>query len=164
MMLRNLTILVILTSCGEDNMSQPNPKKIPYELNQHDDLRIDNYYWMRDDSRSNNEIIAYLESENNFADGWFSKEKDYQTAIVSELMNQVPDMETSFQVQNNGYLYYQKIQKDDQLPKYYKKAKNSGVEIMYLDANLKLQTQDYYSIGSISVSYTHLTLPTTPYV
>ena len=152
MMLRNLTILVILTSCGEDNMSQPNPKKIPYELNQHDDLRIDNYYWMRDDSRSNNEIIAHLESENNYADEWFSKEKDYKTSIVSELMYQVPDMETSFQVQNNGYLYYQKIQKDDQLPKYYKKAKNDGVEIMYLDANLKLKTQDYYSIGSISPS------------
>ena len=111
MMLRNLTILVILTSCGEDNMSQPNPKKIPYELNQHGDQRIDNYYWMRDDSRSNNEIIAYLESENNFADGWFSKEKDYKTSIVSELMNQVPDMETSFQVQNNATYIIKRFKK-----------------------------------------------------
>ena len=50
------------------------------------------------------------------------------------------------------YLYYQKIQKDEQLPKYYKKAINDEDEIMFLDANLKLQSQEYYSIGTISAS------------
>jgi oligopeptidase B len=51
---------MIITSCGGDNMNKPNPKKIPFELNQHGDLRIDNYYWMRDDTRSDTEIIEYL--------------------------------------------------------------------------------------------------------
>jgi oligopeptidase B len=67
-------------------------------------------------------------------------------------MNQVPEIEISFPVKNNGYLYYQKIQKEEQLPKYYKKGINDENEIMFLDANLKLQSQKYYSIGTISPS------------
>jgi oligopeptidase B len=49
-------------------------------------------------------------------------------------------------------MYYQKIQKEEQLPKYYKKGINDENEIMFLDANLKLQSQKYYSIGTISPS------------
>jgi oligopeptidase B len=64
----------------------------------------------------------------------------------------VPEIEISFPVKNNGYLYYQKIQKEEQLPKYYKKGINDENEIMFLDANLKLQSQKYYSIGTISPS------------
>ena len=63
MFLRNIIILIICTSCTVDNMNKPNPKKIPFELSQHDDIRIDNYYWMRDDSRSNSEVIDYLRTE-----------------------------------------------------------------------------------------------------
>ena len=152
MFIRYTIALMILTSCGEYNMNKPNPKKIPFELNQHGDLRIDNYYWMRDDTRSDTEIIEYLKSENNYTDKWFSEQTDYKTPIVNELMNQVPDQEISFPVKNNGYLYYQKIQKEEQLPKYYRKDINGEDEIMYLDANLKLQSQDYYSIQTISPS------------
>ncbi len=152
MFLRNIIILIICTSCTVDNMSKPNPKKIPFELTQHDDIRIDNYYWMRDDSRSNSDVIDYLKTENRYTDNWFSKQTDYMTPIVGELMNQVPETEISFPVKNNGYQYYQKIQKEEQLPKYYRKGINDEDEIMYLDANLKLQSQKYYSIGSISPS------------
>ena len=152
MLLRNIIILIICTSCAVDNMNKPNPQKIPFELTQHDDIRIDNYYWMRDDSRSNSEVIDYLKTENNYTDNWFSKKTDYKTPIVSELMNQVPETEISFPVKNNGYLYYQKIKKEEQLPKYYKKGIDDGDEIMFLDANLKLQSQKYYSIRTISPS------------
>jgi oligopeptidase B len=152
MLLKNIIILIISTSCTVDNMNKPNPKKIPFELNQHDDIRIDNYYWMRDDSRSNTEVIDYLKTENSYTDNWFSNQTDYKTLIVSELMNQVPETEISFPVKNNGHLYYQKIKKEEQLPKYYKKSINDEDEIMFLDANLKLQSQKYYSIRTISPS------------
>ena len=34
--------IILLASCGIDNMTKPNPKKIPYKLIQHNDVRIDN--------------------------------------------------------------------------------------------------------------------------
>ena len=130
----------------------PNPKKIPHELIQHNDIRIDNYYWLRDDSRSNKEVLAYLQSENTYANKWFRSKYDHKKEIVNELKEQLPDEEVSFPINNNGYLYYEKFNKDDQLPRFYKKASSKSKEILYLDPNIKLKTQEYYSINAIRPS------------
>ena len=146
-----LTILLI-TSCGTKDMEKPSPKKIPFELIQHNDIRVDNYYWLRDDSRSNKEVLTYLESENLFADRWFESRHDYKTPIVNELIEQLPDEEVSFPLNNNGYIYYQKLNKGDQLPKFYKKESSENIETLYLDPNIKLNTQEYYSVNAIRPS------------
>ena len=147
-----LLTLIFLTSCDMYNMEQPNPKKIPYELIQHNDIRVDNYYWLRDDSRSNKEVLAYLESENSYAEKWFESKHDYKTDIVDELIEQLPSEEISFPINNNGYIYYEKLNKGDQLPRFYKKENSDSKEILYLDPNIKLKTQEYYSVNAIRPS------------
>ena len=129
----------------------PSPNKDPYKLSQHGDERVDNYYWLRDDTRTDEKVLNYLKDENSYADNWFASNFDHKTPIVEELLRQVPDVETSFPRKNNDYYYYQKINKEEQLPRYFRKD-NDGNEIMFLDANLKLKSQDYYSIGSLSPS------------
>ena len=99
----------------------PNPKKIPHELIQHNDIRIDNYYWLRDDSRSNKEVLAYLQSENTYANKWFRSKYNHKKEIVNELKEQLPEEEVSFPINNIGYLYYEKFIKYDKLPRFYKK-------------------------------------------
>ena len=98
--------LILITSCGINDMDKPTPKKIPYELIQHNDIRVDNYYWLRDDSRSDREVLAYLDSENSYADKWFKSRPDFKTDIVNELIEQLPDLEESFPFKNNGHIYY----------------------------------------------------------
>ena len=144
-------IILFTLSCSMNDSDTYKIQKIPYLLEAHNDKRIDNYYWMRDDSRDDPEVIEYLENENKLADLWFDSNYDYQSEIVDELINQVPDKETTFPVSNNSYTYYQKINKDDQLPRYYRKDKDKN-ETLYLDPNLKLKDQIYYSIGSVSPS------------
>ena len=133
-------------------MNKPNPKKIPFEMTQHEDTRIDNYYWLRDDTRSNEEVLTYLQSENIFADQWFRSKYNYKNEIVNELIEQLSDEEISFPLSNNGYLYYEKLNKGDQLPRFYKKESPNGEENLYLDPNIKLKTQEYYSINAIRPS------------
>ena len=147
-----LFTLILITSCGTKDMEKPSPKKIPYELIQHNDIRVDNYYWLRDDSRSNKEVLTYLESENLFSDNWFESRHDYKTQIVNELIEQLPDEEVSFPLNNNGYIYYEKLNKADQLPKFYKKKSSENIETLYLDPNIKLNTQEYYSVNAIRPS------------
>ena len=145
-------LIIFLCSYFFKSNSMPNPKKIPHELIQHNDIRIDNYYWLRDDSRSNKEILAYLQSENTYANKWFRSKYDHKKEIVNELKEQLPEEEVSFPINNNGYLYYEKFNKDDQLPRFYKKASSKSKEILYLDPNIKLKTQEYYSINAIRPS------------
>ena len=147
-----LFTLLLITSCNTKDMEKPSPKKIPFELIQHNDIRVDNYYWLRDDSRSNKEVLTYLESENLFADNWFESKHDYKTQIVNELIEQLPDEEVSFPLNNNGYIYYEKLNKGDQLPKFYKKESSENIETLYLDPNIKLNTQEYYSVNAIRPS------------
>ena len=144
-------IILFTLSCSMSNSDTHKIKKIPHLLEAHGDKRVDNYYWMRDDSRSDPKVIEYLKNENKLANKWFDSKYDYQTEIVEELTSQVPDKEITFPVSNNSYKYYQKINKEDQLPRYYRKDKEKN-EILYLDPNLKLKDQVYYSIGSISPS------------
>ena len=146
-----LVIILFVLSCDMTNTDQDKIDKIPVVLEAHGDKRIDNYYWMRDDSRKDPKVIEYLKSENRLADKWFDSKYDYQTEIVDELTNQVPEEQISFPVSNNSYQYYQKINKEDQLSRYYRKDEDNN-EKLYLDPNLKLKDQVYYSIGSVSPS------------
>ena len=72
--------------------------------------------------------------------------------LVKELISQVPEHETSFPINNSDYSYYEKTTKSDQLPKYFRKDSKDNEELI-IDANLKLQDQEYYSIKSISPSF-----------
>ncbi len=132
--------------------STPNPTKKPYLLENHNDQRIDNYYWLRDDSRKDEKILSYLRSENEYADKWFESAEDYKTGLIDEMVSQVPENETSFPVNNGIYNYYEKTSKSDQLSRYFRKDKYGNEELL-LDANLKLLNQEYYSIKSISPSF-----------
>jgi len=148
----SLILVLFLTSCiSEKPEIMMTAEKQPYLLQNHGDERIDNYYWMRDDSRSDPKVIEYLKNENKLSAEWFESKFDHQSEIVNELLEQVPDIEVSFPIKNNVYSYYQKLHKNDQLPIYYFKTDNDD-EILYLDPNIKLQEQEYYSIGTISPS------------
>ncbi len=147
-----LLVIILISSCTDEiHKMKTNTEKQPYVLEQHGDIRIDNYYWIRDDSRKDPKVIAYLENENDITNKWFESKKDYQSDIVKELLEQVPDEEVTFPINNNNYKYYQKIEKEDQLPRYFFKDKDNN-EVLYLNPNLKIKNQNYYSIGSIAPS------------
>jgi oligopeptidase B len=146
-----LPLLLLLSACNMSNPI-PTPEKIPYTLSQHGDQRIDNYYWIRDDSRKNKKMLSYLKSENDYADYWFSTKNDYQTELVNQLMSQVPEKEVSFKIANNDFKYYEITTKSEQLPKYFRSDKDNN-EVLVIDPNPKLLNQDYYSVSSIYPSF-----------
>ena len=134
------------------NDNKPNPEQIPYVLNQHNDERIDNYYWMRDDTRSSEKVLSYLKAENAYTDQWFAVRNNYKKDLFDELMLQVAEEEISYAVNNNGYKYYEKTKKFDQLSRFYRSDTN-GEEFLILDPNIKLINQEYYDVKSITPSF-----------
>ena len=145
----SIIILFVLSCCMEKSDLYV-IDKIPVKHEAHGDVRLDNYNWMRDDTRSDPKVIEYLKNENYLADKWFSSKKNYKDEIVQELLNQVPDETTSFPLENNDYFYFTKTSKNDQLSRYY--FKKNDKEVLFLDPNQKLLNQSYYTIGSISPS------------
>lgn len=57
--------------CNETSASIPSPpvaKKVKHEMELFGDVRVDNYYWLRDDKRSAPEVLSYLREENDYTD------------------------------------------------------------------------------------------------
>ena len=142
--------ILILNGCNEMSTSNPpNPKKIPYELEAHGDKRIDNYYWMRDDTRSDPELISYLESENEYFKKWSDSKVDYQSEIYNELKAMIPTEEETLRVKDGNYFYYSRIKANEQYRTYYR---NDSSEEIILDLNKEAEGQEFYSAAGINVS------------
>ena len=68
--LKGDVVISLIFTCllnNELNMSHMNPpiaKKVEKELIIHDDVRLDNYYWLND--KEDKEVISYLEAENSY--------------------------------------------------------------------------------------------------
>lgn len=154
-MLKYLFTLFLLMTVSCDKYQPmkhniPSPKKIPYELVAHGYQRIDNYYWLRDDSRSDPEVISYLKEENAYAEAWFKDKQDFKTTIVEELISKLPEQEKSFHFQSGEYKYYTIQYKDKQLPVYLRSTGDND-EIV-LDPNIKFKDYDYYNTVSLNPS------------
>ena len=144
--------ILILNGCNEMSTSNPpNPKKIPYELEAHGDKRIDNYYWMRDDTRSDPELISYLESENEYFKKWSDSKVDYQSEIYNELKAMIPAEEETLRVRDGNFFYYSRIKANQQYRTYYR---NDSSEEIILDLNKEAEGQEFYSAAGLNVSPT----------
>ena len=142
--------VLILNGCNEmSSNNPPSPKKIPYELKAHGDTRIDNYYWMRDDSRSDPELIAYLESENEYFKKWHDTKVNYQSEIYKELKNMIPIEEETLRVKDGNFYYYSRIRSDQQYSTYYR---NDSTEEILLDANEEAKGKEFYNAAGLNIS------------
>ena len=142
--------VLILNGCNEmSSNNPPSPKKIPYELKAHGDTRIDNYYWMRDDSRSDPELIAYLESENEYFKKWHDTKVNYQSEIYKELKNMIPIEEETLRVKDGNFYYYSRIRSDQQYSIYYR---NYSTEEILLDVNEEAKGKEFYNAAGLNIS------------
>ncbi len=134
----------------------PKPKKIPKKMISHGDTRIDDYYWLRDDTRSNKEIISYLEDENKYTESWFKNRKDYQSEIYNEMLKKIPEKEISLKIRKDDFLYFSEIKSDEQYSRYYREEVNKNKKELLLDLNELSKGKEYFSISGISPSPDHL--------
>ena len=142
--------ILILNGCYEMSINNPpKPKKIPYKLEAHGDIRIDDYYWMRDDTRSDPELISYLESENDYFQNWRDSNIDYESSIYKELKSMIPDEEETLRVKDGSFYYYSRIKASEQYSTYYRNKSNE--EIM-LDVNKEAEGKEFYNVAGLNIS------------
>jgi oligopeptidase B len=149
-----LLSILLFVGCSNQNqelMKAPIAKKIPVTYSAHDDIRIDYYDWLRDDTRKNEEVLEHLRLENKYVDSWVKNQKhNYEEEIMQEFLSRLPENEISFPVDNFGVKYFTKLFKDKQLSTYYKN--DGGIESLIFDPNIKFSTQDYYQVSRFNPS------------
>lgn len=129
----------------------PVAKKIKKELVIHEDIRIDNYYWLND--RDNPEVISYLKSENEFYNGMTAHTKPFQEELFKEMKGRIKEDDSSVPYKLNGYWYKTRYETGREYPIYsrFKDTMESPEEIMF-NGNEMAKGHDYFSMGGIAVS------------
>lgn len=67
--------------------------------------RADEYYWLRDDSRKNPEMLAYLKAENDYADAVLKPLKPLEAKLYEETIGHIKQDDSSVPYRQNGYWY-----------------------------------------------------------
>ena len=155
-----LTFLLIFTTllfASENKIEtlkdlKPSPKKLPVTFEAHGVKRIDNYYWMRDDSRKDPEIIAHLNEENSYLENWFVSGKDYRKELFEEITDRIPKNEDSVPVRLKNFEYFRRYKQENEHGIYIRRKDKNSEEKILLDVNELAKNKDFYQLANWSIS------------
>ena len=155
-----LTFLLIFTTLlftSENKIEtlkdlKPSPKKLPVTFEAHGVKRVDNYYWMRDDSRKDPEIIAHLNEENSYLENWFVSGNDNRKALFEEITDRIPKNEDSVPVRLKNYEYFRRYKQGNEHGIYIRRKDKNSEEKILLDVNELAKNKDFYQLANWSIS------------
>src|SRR3546814_6696769 len=78
--------------------------------------RQDEYYWLRDDSREDPEMLAYLKAENAYADAVLAPTKPLQAKLYEEIVGRIKQDDSSVPYRLRGYHYYSRFEERQKYP------------------------------------------------
>ncbi|NOU51223.1 S9 family peptidase [Pseudoalteromonas sp. JBTF-M23] len=142
-----------------DKLSAPIAKKIPHSMTHHDHTRIDNYYWMRDDERQAEQVIAHLEKENHYVEQNMAPHKALQNALFEEMKGRIVKDDSSVPVKDGKYWYVSDVQGDDEYASHYRASDEQlSDKTLLLNINELAKGYEYYDVGEMTISPNDTTL------
>ncbi len=112
-----LLAALAVTSCAAPAAAPGDPPRAearPHELETHGDVRVDEYYWLRE--RENPEVIAYLEAENAYVDAALAHTEPLRESVFAEIRSRVVEDDSSVPYRDGDYWYYTRYEEGKQYP------------------------------------------------
>jgi oligopeptidase B len=139
-------------------MPDPDPRPpvarlVPHAVTSPFGVRNDPYYWLRDDARTDPEVLAYLKEENAYRECSMARAKPLEDALYEEIIARLKQDDSTVPYRKNGFWYHTRFESGKEHP-IYARRRNSldAPEEILLDANSLAAGHDYYRIGAIEVS------------
>ncbi|MEP5338669.1 MAG: S9 family peptidase [Algibacter sp.] len=134
-----------------DISKAPIATKKSKELKIHNDVRIDNYYWLND--RENPDVIDYLNAENTYTKGEMAHTEDFQKVLFEEMKGRIKENDTTVPYKLNGYWYLTRYETGKDYPIYIRKKETLDAdEDILFDCNIMAKDHSYFSMGGIAIS------------
>ncbi len=133
----------------------PVAAKHPHVMEIHGDTRTDNYYWLRDDERSDDAVLSYLKAENAYTEACMRGEEALRQWLFSEMVERIPQEDESVPYQRNGYRYQSRYKPEQEYALYVRQKVDTGENAewdLLVDSNERAQGHDFYALGGLEVS------------
>jgi len=135
-------------------LKPPSPKKVPFIMEAHGVERVDNYYWMRDDTRKSKKVLNHLKLENQYLEGWFASGGDLRKKLFKEITDRIPKKEESVPIRMGSYEYFRRYKPNKEHPIIIRRVNKNSPEQVLLDVNKLAVNSDFYQLANWSISQT----------
>ena len=148
-----LVLFAVVPALAADAPKPTVVAKKPYAVQAPAGSREDEYYWLRDDTRKNPEMLADLAGENAYADAVLAPTRPLQDKLYAEIVGRVKQDDASVPYRLRGYWYYTRFEagKDYPISARRKGDMNAPEEIM-LDEPAMAQGKGFFQVGAAVVS------------
>jgi oligopeptidase B len=118
--------------------------------------RDDPYYWLRDDERTNEEVLAHLRAENAYTDAVLSPIQPLIESLYGEMVGRLKQDDASVPIRHRGYWYQLHYEPRREYPIYTRRLDVAGepqgeVEVL-LDCNELAAGHPFFQLGGYEVS------------
>ncbi len=115
--------------------------------------RTDPYYWLRDDERTNPEVLAYLAAENAYREQCSAPLKPFENSLYEEIIARLKQDDSTVPYRLHGYWYQTRFEPGKEHPIFARrKGTLEAPEEVMLDANVLAAGHDYYQVGALEIS------------
>ena len=131
----------------------PTVAKKPFMVTSPNDARADDYYWLRDDTRKNPDMLAYLAAENSYADAVLAKSKPLADKLYGEIVGRIKQDDSSPAQKRRGYWYYSRFETGADYPIIARrKGAMTAPEEVLLDEPKMAAGKGYFAAAGMNIS------------
>lgn len=147
------SILLVTSFAIAKNQPLPPVAQItPFISTTHGDVRQDNYHWLRDDSRKNKAVMAYLNAENHYAKLETERWAPLNHDLYEEMRKRQSQDDYVPPYRKNNYSYKIHFAGHANYPLLMRQPENSTQWETVLDARERSKGHPYYSFSQYTVS------------
>ena len=116
-------------------------------------VREDPYYWLRDDTRTNPEVLEFLRGETRHATELLAPHQSLMSELYREMLSRIKQDDSSVPVLYRGYWYWSRYETGLEYPIILRRADLEGAaEVVLLDCNQLATGEAFFKLGSYEVS------------
>ena len=136
----------------------PVAKRVPKEVVQHGERRVDDYAWLR--NKEDPAVIKYLEAENAHTAAVMAPAKGLEEKLFKEIVGRLKEDDQEVPYRKGNWVYYSRTAKGKQYPTFCRRrhvragdaAAPEPAEQVTLDLNSLAEGKQYYDLGASEVS------------
>lgn len=134
-------------------MTPPKAEKRPQTLSIHGDDRVDNYYWLRDDDRTDPLVLAYLTAENEFTEQAMQPQQALRETLYGEMVARIAQQDHSVPYVKHGYRYQTRYEPGNEYAIYLRQpAAEHENWTTLIDGNERAKDSEFYTLGGLDIS------------
>ncbi len=124
----------------------------PYVVESPHGARQDPYYWLRDDTRKQPDMLAHLTAENAYFSAQSAPYAGLTDKLYNELVSRIKKDDSTVPAQKGNYRYFTRFIPGGEYPIHVRTPVRGGKEQILIDGNVEAKGKNYSEIGPRAVS------------